>query len=142
MSYRRVPSYTALTEILAGRDSFVKGISTSDLANIVEPPTPQIQGPGKNATISLGGNHPYEPTIVDFHFEAIERNNPPFIGRFPVEEIIQPGPKELMRELKEKEGMTVEEPDLRWVHLPFNSMQHAEVCNLRLVEDSCKLRSA
>jgi hypothetical protein len=87
------------------------------------PPDP-LPVPKNDDTISPLGAPPSQPAIVDFHFKDLQKNgNTPIVGRFPVDRILRdPGPKELMTREKMSSN-----PDIRWVHLPFNSMIYAQV---------------
>lgn len=78
--------------------------------------------PGPNDEISLGGQHPSQPSIMDFHFDKIMAGEPVVFNRSSTEEVAYTiGPARLMDEKKHSKN-----PGLRWIHLPFNSMVHTE----------------
>ncbi|KAF2452604.1 hypothetical protein BDY21DRAFT_358573 [Lineolata rhizophorae] len=107
------------------RSQFIP-MSTLLSADLPEP----FQQPGPNATIITGGRHPSEPSIVDFHFPRVQAGNDLVVGRFPIRNVITEGPKALMA--TERASLN---PDLRWVHIPFNSMQYAEATIAAVCKD-------
>jgi len=79
--------------------------------------------PSEHAVISTGGKHPFQPSIIDFHFRDIAAGKPVVINRSSVEDVAYNiGPTAIM---KDEQGSI--NPDLRWIHMPFNSMVHTEV---------------
>lgn len=59
---------------------------------------------------------------MDFYFAAIERGEKPTVGRFSLPQVLgEPGPAALMRTENSSN------PDIRWIHLPFNSMKYTKV---------------
>jgi hypothetical protein len=114
----------------ANPDSVPTTLVTPLLPNVIGPPAPEhLPVPEKGADFHVEGKHPFQPTILDFHRHVPEGGGEAVYGRFDIQEILdKPGPTALMNEVKRrlnKPGVDAH-PDLRWIHIPFNSMLYAE----------------
>jgi hypothetical protein len=90
------------------------------------PPTPNPE-PAESAASKSRGKEFCYPAIIDIRFghhgEDIERR----VERFARQDIVKDSratPEALMRS---RIGKDYAEPDLRWVHIPYNSMADVEV---------------
>jgi hypothetical protein len=90
------------------------------------PPSP-IPEPGLfQNMIQLGPIcDPWQISIVDFYLDMIRRPEDLVLNRVSRDELIKDEAATLVSVIKEKPRSG--RPGLRWVHLPWNSMQDAEV---------------
>lgn len=95
------------------------------------PPPVALGNPVKgNELLTIKGGRSYDPCINDIYFRD------PLSGlefefgshRFPIEKVIDsPGPNALIDRLRTELNYNKRRPDIRWIHIPCNSMEYAEV---------------
>lgn len=105
---------------------------------LTSPPPEPIRNPEKGDCISLGGNHPFEPSIIDFRFDQSTLDSILCSHQFDLKKILDFGPKPLMQKVRKENNQSPMEPELRWIHLPYNSMKDAEDL-IKVICKSCGL---
>lgn len=105
------------------------------------PPTPIPEpGPFQNVSVPNSGCSPWHISVVDFYLDMIRRPEDLVVTRVTREELIK-DPSTTLDSLITNRPRSAK-PNLRWVHLPWNSMQDAEVCAMPIRLLSCDSMSA
>lgn len=147
MSISRSPSNTTLYKtgftsstialpVPATKPAFIPLVGATALfPTIIGEPIPeQVPAPRAGAKVQIQDGFPFQPSIIDFYrnanFEGSdteaegqdEQDMKMVAARWPIKEILK-GPQKLLK----TDNRFPKKPKLRWIHLPFNSMEYTEV---------------